>query len=81
MSEMVERVALALYRQVTGDTEDSATGSWPGCGDKIQSDYRAMARAAIKTMREPTEAMLEVGPVEPYMDRDVWAMMIDEALK
>ncbi len=38
-----------------------------------------LAQAAIKAMREPTAAMLDAGPGEPYMDADVWAKMIDAA--
>jgi hypothetical protein len=42
--------------------------------------YSAFARAAVEVMREPTEAMLDVGPGEPYMDGHVWGKMIDAAL-
>lgn len=45
--------------------------------DRIWPD---LMRAAIEAMREPTDAMLEAGPVEPYMDREVWRAMIDAAL-
>lgn len=44
------------------------------------TDEFAIARAAIKAMREPTDKMLAVGPPEPYMDKDVWAKMIDSIL-
>lgn len=40
-----------------------------------------IARDCIKAMREPTDAMLKVGPGDPYMDKDVWAKMIDAALE
>jgi len=40
-----------------------------------------MARAAIAVLRNPTAAMLDAGPPEPYMDKDVWAKMIDAALQ
>jgi hypothetical protein len=77
MSEMRERVAGvfsdALARlQSQGHIEIRATADFSSL---------EIARAAIEAMREPTEAMLLVGPPEPYMDRDVWAKMINEALR
>jgi hypothetical protein len=65
MSEMIMRIAAAL-----SEADHSADG-----------DYRKLAVAALEAMREPTEAMLEAGPPDPYMDRDVWAKMIDQALE
>lgn len=47
MSEMVERVAKAIV-EVNGNTE----------GLTFSELSRAMARAAIESMREPSEAML-----------------------
>jgi len=66
MSEMIERVEKAIDDCLSADL--------------LPSEIRAAARAAIETMREPTQAMLDAGPPEPYMDRDVWAKMIDAAL-
>lgn len=43
-------------------------------------EQRRIVQAIIEALREPTEAMLDEGPSEPYMDRDVWAKMIDKAL-
>lgn len=71
MSEMVERVAKALYVKIVGESEDFL-GCWKGVGDEIQSDYRDYARAAIEAMRVPTpdtEALR------------MWNHMLDEALK
>ena len=62
---LIERVARAFW----GDEYDG-------------SEYQLRgARAAIAAMREPTKAMLKVGPPFPYMDEYVWKTMIDEALK
>ena len=62
---LIERVAKAFW----GDEYDG-------------SEYQLRgARAAIAAMREPTKAMLKVGPPFPYMDEYVWKTMIDEALK
>lgn len=69
MSEMVERVAAAIHK-VNVDS----------VGLKFSELVLEMARAAIGEMRNPTDAMLGVGPGEPYMDDHVWAKMIDEAL-
>jgi len=69
MSEMINRVAIALKAKAFAIV------------DTKQVSWQELARTAIEALREPTEAMLNAGPLEPYMDRDVWADMIDEALK
>jgi hypothetical protein len=46
---------------------------WRGCIPE--------ARASILAMREPTEAMLAAGMRAYDTSRDIWAAMIDEALK
>lgn len=93
MSEMVERVAAAItaamfteeelpFRRMEGD---------------LMANYRATARAAIASMREPSAAMLSAQVQNTYevvgdpMDEPgaldqscalwVWHAMIDEALK
>ena len=53
MTEMIERVARALFAQ-----ECREFAQWPGT-EENQEYWRAAARAAIEAMREPTEAMLE----------------------
>lgn len=80
MSEMVERVAKALW-------EHGGDGSLPRSWKLLHSDkkpeYRHMARAAIEAMRRPTDAMVDVsydvgcGPG----CLEVWVGMIDAALK
>ena len=77
MSEMIERVAKAIVKAYSG--RDDA--NW--------NVFEAEARAAIKAMREPTEAMKEAW----NRDFDGWlheriedeyhpyTVMIDEALK
>lgn len=52
MSEMVERVALALRRSI-----ESSPHNFGDVG--IVRVYEDAARAVIEAMREPTEAMLE----------------------
>lgn len=65
---MVERVAAAIIRRNDFDFYMSA------------DEAKAFARAAIEAMREPTQAMLDQGPPEPYMDASVWGKMISTAL-
>ena len=68
MSEMIERVARALYE---ADGDD--TINWP-----------KLARAAIAAMREPTEAMLmesSCNAVETERLVRDWQAMIDAALE
>lgn len=81
MTEMVERVAEAIASYVHPEraTSPNYWSKWVLEEDKVK--WRGEARAAIRAMREPTVDILEAGPVEPYMDRDVWANMIDAALK
>ncbi len=79
MSEMVDRVAEILrdfQHRHRRNPEDFA----------VDDTHRAAARAAIETMREPTEAMveyahqcsdIETGPTPA----DSWHAMITEALK
>jgi hypothetical protein len=91
MSEMIERVARALF-----DDE------WPGEPleeewDHNRDAWRQKARAAIEAMREPTKAMLgDQGQPDPRFDdldyrlepseypralTKIWEAMIDAALK
>ena len=46
-----------------------------------EMDVRELIRAILTALQQPSTAMLDRGPGEPYMDRDVWARMIDEAMK
>ncbi len=66
MTGMIDRVAAALLA-VDGGTWNITPG--------IEVD---LARAAIAAMREPTEAMIDLG--WDYGE-DAWREMIDEALK
>jgi hypothetical protein len=82
MSEMVERVARAMFDQewaghkdwAQADAEDRAY--WVGC-----------ARVAVEAMRVPTEAMKDRGfqfTADPCWPDDVgraWAAMVDRALE
>lgn len=55
MSEMVERVAQAMF---------SASGmpfTHYAMGSDLRNGYYVFARAAIEAMREPTEAMAKMG--------------------
>lgn len=84
MSEMVERVALAILR---ADVE-SSLADYP-------DNYRRRARTAIQAMREPTESMCKAGiycealaqnnllgeGLEPDEMGAAYRAMIDEALK
>ena len=77
MNDMLERVAAAML------DADFDVGSWRHADENIKDRFRAMARAAIAAMREPTKAMIDAGetagnPV--YEPRVIWGAMIDEAL-
>lgn len=77
MSEMIERVARALF--------EDANGTSDGWENTNQTRWHIAARAAIEAMREPTPGMLQAGYTE--MDyhaegwlRAAWPLMIDAAL-
>lgn len=85
MSEMVERVALAIAARLEGSGCDCSR-------DFVRMDVaRDLATLAIAAMREPTDPMIEAGAV--YADdnggrggvldaaRAGWIDMIDEALR
>lgn len=72
MSEMIERVAMAILGAM--DLTDGL--------DAISAD--TYARAAIEAMREPDETMLwahELPDIGPDEIRALWQAMIDAALK
>jgi hypothetical protein len=83
MSEMVERVALAIYVAEIGGPE-----GWNHPRVEAGKErWFAKARAAIEAMREPTETMVNEGADELRAgDRSrstpphVWRAMIDGAL-
>jgi hypothetical protein len=72
MSEMVERVALALWKDRYPDDEWNETD---------RRDFEGHARAAIEAMREPTQQMLDAmnGPDEH--ERINFVAAIDAALR
>jgi hypothetical protein len=77
MSEMIERVARALWNDMNLDIP------W---GFDEERNYLGHARAAIEAIREPTAAMLFVGANDEagFTQRNIlqsWQLMIDEALK
>jgi len=82
MSEMIERVARAIFRADYPEEGEGSEIAW----EKRAHWYSEAARAAIEAMREPTEEMSEAGNVPTYqwVDNtadDVWSRMIDAALK
>lgn len=73
MSEMLERVAKAIY--------DAGHDDHGGLRVILPREIaNHLARAAIAAMREPTAAMLDAGPGDPYLDAHVWGKIIDAAL-
>lgn len=90
MSEMIERVAKAIYEE---DDPWHKAWPWPNLNESQGSPepYRRIAAAAIKAMREPTMDMVQRGAEDadpvgcclmaPSNAADVWRIMIDAALK
>jgi hypothetical protein len=73
MSEMIDRVAFALFAR-TGGTADE----WSRTNPDV---CRSMARAAIEAMREPTDAMRHAAFDEGSISLNGYRAMIDAALK
>lgn len=85
MSEMIERVAEAIFQRWVKDGEGEPL-PLEEMTEGTQRMYRGSARAAIEAMREPPISMLEAGAEGSgedsiYVARRVWDAMIDEALK
>ncbi len=76
---MIERVAKAIYE----DRNGAGCKPWSHRPIAHRRPYLDDARAALKAMREPTEAMRTAGiNVEPLHSdpRDIYRAMIDVAL-
>lgn len=73
MNEMVERVAQVI--------QDKRGFIWDGNID-VQEEGEKLARAAMKAMRKPTQAMIDLGWAIATGDnpKTVWETMIDAAL-
>ena len=73
MSEMVERVARAIYEAKEGPFE-----KWADAPETWKPEWRIAAQAAIAVMREPTDEMIEAGwRKDSNISRTVWIDMID----
>ena len=68
MSEMVERVAMAIHEQFR--LQRTHTEDWPTWGELLAQGHqgawrvretRELARAAIAAMRDPTDALIQAG--------------------
>jgi hypothetical protein len=85
MTDMIERVATALYEQWAASFVVSKT--WDGAKPGSQAEFRTIARTAIAAMREPTEEMIFDGGKAVLIVHhtlntgDVYRAMIDAALE
>jgi len=84
MSEMIDKVAEALWKKRIGNSLDI---EWDNLFPRTKQMYIDEAKAAIEAMREPTEKMYKAASYiltaqsGVYGPDDIWASMIDEALK
>lgn len=79
MSDMVEKVARAIYEKRNG----RGCRPWPLQANWHKEPYLQDAETALRALREPTFAMVEApAPMEidPGTADDVWRAMIDAAL-
>lgn len=97
---IVERLARAIdphafkawqqsydYNLAQGETDKGARGYADWSQKAACDDARAIARAAIAALREPSEAMIEAGHTAPHLStiarhrmKAGWQRMIDTAL-
>lgn len=77
MSEMVERVARAMYAH---DSYKEGEPAWEDHSEQFRVVQRARARVAIEAMREPTEEMYQAGWGRGGTPDVIWPAMIDAAL-
>jgi hypothetical protein len=83
MSEMIERVAKVIAEEINGGKFDD--NRW--YNDDQREVHMRRAKVAIEAMREPTEKMYKAASYiltaqsGVYGPDDIWASMIDEALK
>jgi hypothetical protein len=86
MSEMVERVARAMFEDDQFDYEPKMP-TWEETG--AREEYRRKAKIAIRAMREPSEAMIDAAytgydsegfGIGRHDALTVWQAMIDATL-
>jgi hypothetical protein len=65
MSEMIERVAKAIYEKRNG----AGCVWWVRLPNSHKDPYRADARAAIGAMKEPTDAMMQALHEAMFVDK------------
>ena len=89
MSEMIERVALAIANAKRAK-HDIPPCRWEHLTDEAKTEYVGYARAAIEAMREPTDEIVSRAwgdETNKNFEKDedlflcAWQLMIDEALK
>lgn len=88
MSEMVDRVARAIYLSPLGGHDDPSAPRWDELRESHKDGFRDNARAAIEAMRLPTEAMVDAADTKDIetcqycaSGQEHWQAMIDQALK
>lgn len=84
MSEMIERVAREMWERHRERCLAVVPhlGHWDQECREVREDWRAMARVAIETMREPTHEMVQSSHGWGlFHHKRRWQAMIDEALK
>lgn len=82
MSEMVERVAIAIAMALESQMPERARQRWEDYSMPARAAALVRARKAIEAMREPTDAVIEAGrwPAEDDGPLACWQAMIDAAL-
>ena len=84
MTYMIDKIARAMHASVNGHVIPPPT--WDNQSEQSQNYWRIGARAAIVTMREPTETMIDAGSKEQRNIlskpiEGIWTAMIDAALE
>lgn len=86
MSEMIERVARAMWPEISADLWADEVTVAPDWDRAVADGYAAVelarrcARAAIEALREPTWAMTQANGSRNALSRVQWENMIAAAL-
>ncbi|WP_066794956.1 hypothetical protein [Sphingomonas soli] len=77
----VERVARVIAAEALSANAQGEDSSASGMVDAVWSEEIDRARAVLRTLREPTPAMVHAGQGAGSSPAEIWSAMIQVALK
>lgn len=76
--ERIARVIAAEALSINAQGEDASAG---GMVDAVWREEVDRARAVLKTLREPTPAMIQAGQGAGSSPAEIWSAMVNAALE